>query len=259
MGKDDQKGEAQASGAESFAGQMPGQGYGQQQFMGQQPYFSGAQPQYQFQPQGQFMGQPPLGAFAGGAQGMAGQSYQPLQPGQPEPSGQASQTYGQPMYQPMYQPQGQMGQAPYMGQPQGGYMGQPQYAGQPFQPQQPGFQPQGQFMGGGFVGQQPLGGFSAPDGGEKLHDKNQYGQQSGPDMGQMYGMMQDVIKGDADPGKIMSFLQASGGDFWKGAIVGAAAVLLLTNSAVKDALAGVVGSVFGKKPADETGAAAEEA
>jgi len=87
-----------------------------------------------------------------------------------------------------------------------------------------------------------------------MHDKNQYGQQNGPDMGQMYGMMQDVIKGDADAGKIMSFLQASGGDFWKGALVGAAAVLLLTNSAVKDALAGVVGSVFGQQATDATGA-----
>ncbi len=70
----------------------------------------------------------------------------------------------------------------------------------------------------------------------------------------MYGMMQDVIKGDADASKIMSFLQASGGDFWKGALVGAAAVLLLTNGAVKDALAGVMGSMFGQQGADETGA-----
>ena len=79
----------------------------------------------------------------------------------------------------------------------------------------------------------------------------------------MYGMVQDVLKGDADAGKLMSFLQASGGDFWKGALVGAAAVLLLTNGAVKDALAGVMGSMFGQQAADETGAqaapAAEEA
>ncbi len=244
MGKDEQKGEAQAAGSDSFAGQMGGQMNGQQQFMGQQPYFTGAQPQYQFQPQGQFMGQPPLGAFAG--QGMAGQPGQMGQAvqgyGQPQFQPQAGAFMGQPQFQPQFQPQGQMGQAPYMG-------GQPQ-----FQPQYVGYQPQGQFMG------QPQGGYAEHDDHDKQHDKNQHGQQNGPDMGQMYGMMQDVIKGDADPGKIMSFLQASGGDFWKGAIVGAAAVLLLTNSAVKDALAGVVGSMFGQKPADEAGAeAAEEA
>ncbi|MHC1752720.1 hypothetical protein [Humidesulfovibrio sp.] len=257
MGKDEQKGEAQAAGSEGFAGQAGGQGYGQQQFIGQQPYFTGAQLQYQFQPQGPFMCQPPLGAFAGGAQGMAGQ------PGQ---MGQATQGYGQPQFQPQFQPQGQMGQSPYLGQgqpqyagfqpqgqAQGGFMGQPHYAG---------FQPQGLFLGQQqFQGQmgQPQGGYAGHDDHDKQHDKNLYGQQNGPDMGQMYGMMQDVIKGDADPGKIMSFLQASGGDFWKGAIVGAAAVLLLTNSAVKDALAGVVGSVFGQEPTDETGAPAEEA
>lgn len=245
MSKDEQKGDAQAAGGEGFAGQTGGQGYGQQQFMGQQPLaFPGAQPQYQFQPQGQFMGQPPLGAFAGGAQGMAEQ---------PNPMGQAGQAYGQQQFQytgqPQFQPQFQ---------PQGQFMGQPQYAGQP----------QGQYMGGGFTGQQPQGGYmgqamgqgvaTAPDGAERLHDKNQFGQQNGPDMGQMYGMMQDVMKGEADPGKIMSFLQASGGDFWKGAIVGAAVVLLLTNSAVKDALAGVAGSLFGSRNADEASAAAAE-
>ncbi len=181
---------------------------------------------------------------------------------------QAPQGYGQPQYQPQYGAIGQQPQQP-MQQPAQGFMGQPQYGapmggfmGQPqYQPQFAGSQPQGQFMGqqGGAMGQSSgASGHDAKSAEDRLHDKNQFGQQNGPDMGQMYGMVQDVLKGDADPGRIMSFLQASGGDFWKGAIAGAAAVLVVTNGAVKDALAGVVGSMFGQKAADETGAAAPE-
>lgn len=89
------------------------------------------------------------------------------------------------------------------------------------------------------------------------HDGHGYGPQ-GPDMGQMYGMMQDVMQGKGDPGKLLGLFQSPGGEFWKGAIVGAAAVMLFNSSAVKDTLAGVFGAMGGKKDDGGCGAAGEE-
>jgi hypothetical protein len=64
-------------------------------------------------------------------------------------------------------------------------------------------------------------------------------------MGEVYGMVNDVMNGEAEPAKLLGFLSSAGGDFWKGALVGAAAVFLLNNDAVKGAVAGAFGSVFG--------------
>ena len=73
-----------------------------------------------------------------------------------------------------------------------------------------------------------------PEGAQPKLDQNKFGQ--------MYGMIDDVMNGNVDPAKIFGFLESSGGDFWKGAIVGAAAVFLVNNDAVKGAVASMFGS-----------------
>lgn len=126
--------------------------------------------------------------------------------------------------------------------------GQPQ--GQPYN--QPGGQPYGQ-PGMGGPGMPPPHGPYGPFGpyGPEAHahhahhSHNGYGPQ-GPDMGQMYGMMNDVMQGKGDPGKLLGLFQAPGGEFWKGALVGAAAVLLLNSGSVKETLAGVFGAMTGQ-------------
>ncbi|XPV75059.1 MAG: hypothetical protein ACNI27_10490 [Desulfovibrio sp.] len=65
-------------------------------------------------------------------------------------------------------------------------------------------------------------------------------------LGEMFTMVDDVMNGEADASKIMSFLQNSEGDFLKGAIVGAAAMFLLNTPVVKESLAGVLGAAFGQ-------------
>lgn len=77
------------------------------------------------------------------------------------------------------------------------------------------------------------------------HNHNGYGPQ-GPDMGAMYGMMNDVMQGKGDPGKLLGLFQAPGGEFWKGALVGAAAMLLLNSGGIKETLAGVFGAMTGQ-------------
>lgn len=96
----------------------------------------------------------------------------------------------------------------------------------------------------GQAGQQAQGqaaqqgqGQNRPEGAERKYEENRFGD--------AYGMLSDVMNGQADPGKILGFLQSPGGDFWKGALVGAAAVFLINNDAVKGALAGAFGGLFG--------------
>jgi len=81
-----------------------------------------------------------------------------------------------------------------------------------------------------------------PEGAESKFDQKK--------LGEMYGMVNDVVNGEADPAKLLGLLAGTGGDFWKGALVGAAAVFLLNNDAVKGAVAGTFGSFFGNE--DET-------
>ncbi len=64
-------------------------------------------------------------------------------------------------------------------------------------------------------------------------------------IGQMYGVVNDIMNGEPDPSKIMSLFQDTDGDFWKGAIVGAAAGFLASNETVRNAVAGAFGSMFG--------------
>jgi hypothetical protein len=82
-----------------------------------------------------------------------------------------------------------------------------------------------------------------PEGAEPKFDQNR--------LGEVYGMVNDVMNGEAEPAKLLGFLSSAGGDFWKGALVGAAAVFLLNNDAVKGAVAGVFGSVIGGKDQED--------
>ncbi|WP_320170484.1 hypothetical protein [Maridesulfovibrio sp.] len=81
-------------------------------------------------------------------------------------------------------------------------------------------------------------GQAMPEGTQPKFDQNK--------LGQMYGVMTDVMNGEADPAKIMSLLQDSGADFWKGAVVGAVGALLIGNATVRGAVAGAFGSMFGE-------------
>ncbi len=72
-------------------------------------------------------------------------------------------------------------------------------------------------------------------------------------LGKMYSTVSDVMNGEADPSSLIGLFAENSGDFWKGALVGAAAAVLLNNDAVKGALGGLVGSVgamFGDKDPD---------
>lgn len=174
---------------------------------------------------------------------------QPGQPGGPENAWQGQQPGHQAGPQPgvMYQfvpgagfvpvncQPGQWGCPPY------GYMGGPQQA-----PPGYGYGPQpGQTGQYGQPGQ-----YGAHHGGHEAHESHHgygpYGPQ-GPDMSQMYGMVGDVMKGKGDPGKLLGMLQAPGGEFWKGALVGAAAVMVFNTGAVKDALGGLFSAMGGQQ------------
>ena len=108
-----------------------------------------------------------------------------------------------------------------------------------------------QAMGAQAMGQQGAADASAqtgmfgqqmPEGANPKFDQNK--------LGKIYGTVNDVMNGDADPTSLFGLFAENGGDFWKGALVGAAAVALLNNDAVKGALSGVAGSVgamFGDK------------
>lgn len=196
--------------------------------------------------------------------GEAPQYGQPGQPGGPENGWQSQgqqpgqQAGPQPgvMYQfvpgagfmPVNCQPGQWGCPPY------GYMGgHLGFGPQPhFQQAPPGYGPQAN----PYV--PPYGQPYGPDGHEahEAHHSHYgpYGPQ-GPDMGQMYGMVGDVMNGKGDPGKLLGMLQAPGGEFWKGALVGAAAVLLFNSGAVKDALGGLFGAMGGQQ--EGAGCAAE--
>lgn len=81
-------------------------------------------------------------------------------------------------------------------------------------------------------------GQGTPEGVQPKFDQNKFGQ--------MYGVVSDVMDGKADPSKLLGLFADTGGEFWKGALVGAAAVVLLTNDTVKGAVGGMIGSLFGE-------------
>lgn len=89
----------------------------------------------------------------------------------------------------------------------------------------------------GKKGGHDAGGPPAPEGFDPKHLERRYGQ--------LIELCGDLMRGKADPSKIMSFLGASGDHFWKGAIVGAGLTFLLTNDTVKSAVTDSLGSLFG--------------
>ncbi len=166
---------------------------------------------------------------------------------QPQPGGgmYAQGVYGQP------QPGGGMYTQGVFGQPQpgGGMYAQGVY-GQP----QPGG---GMYVQGVYGQPQMFGSLNAQN------QQSSYSQQTGPsgDMnrfGQYLGVINDVASGRTpELPEIAQMVQQAPGDFWKGAIVGAVAGLLLTSESVRGGLGSVMGAVFSGFGGGEKDAEAE--
>ncbi|MEY6433938.1 hypothetical protein ABC977_16155 [Thioalkalicoccus limnaeus] len=108
-----------------------------------------------------------------------------------------------------------VGPAPWPAPPQGGYPYHPPYPypyHYPYGPYPPG-PAQGYYYGGG-TGPGP-----------------QAGQTAG-----MGGLVDELANGGSGLSSLSKMLNLDDGEFWKGALVGAAAVLLLTNESVQSAL-----------------------
>ncbi len=58
------------------------------------------------------------------------------------------------------------------------------------------------------------------------------------------GLMNDMANGNADPAQMMSVLGQMDSRFWKGAIMGMLAALVLNNESVKNAIMGTFSGVF---------------
>ena len=67
----------------------------------------------------------------------------------------------------------------------------------------------------------------------------------GSQFGQMFGVVNDIMNGKADPSTLAGLLDTSDPRFWKGMLMGAALTFLLTNASVKDSVSGLVGGLFG--------------
>lgn len=172
-----------------------------------------------FHPHGDYAGSPPYGsACAGPDQGVfnSGTSYQPYQtPGGPYTyaSGpQGNPPTGHPY--PQYGPQSAGPHAPHMGYQQG----QPYY-------QAPGQRPHICDHGPAY---------------SQGHHKPETHQ-----CGEFMGLVNDLANGNADPSRVMSFLGSLDTQFWKGAIVGVSATLLLTNETVKNAIVNTLSGILG--------------
>jgi len=202
-------------------GPHPGMPYGFQPGYGPQPGMT-------FGPQGP---QPAYGPQTGMPYG--------FQPGYgPQPG----MTYGPQGPQPAYGPQPGMaaGPAPQAehdgcGEKKGASGGPAGFGGFP------GFAGQAGFGAPAFAAMASMPGFGSED---PQHLQNRYGQ--------MLAMCNEIMQGKADPVKIASFLTANGTHFWKGAIVGALATFVLTNSSVKSALGDSFSAIFGRSKAEPT-------
>lgn len=120
--------------------------------------------------------------------------------------------------------------------PQGPYM-----TGAPWAPPHGGPHPGGYYpyAGAGPAWAPPHGGPrpGAAGPGHRKHDAHQYGQ--------FMGIVNDIANGNADASRMMAFLDGLDNQFWKGALIGVAATLLLTNDALKNGIAGSLAGVFG--------------
>lgn len=59
------------------------------------------------------------------------------------------------------------------------------------------------------------------------------------------GLINDVANGNADPSKVMQVLSSLDSQFWKGALIGVGATLLVTNETVKNALVSALSDLAG--------------
>lgn len=80
-----------------------------------------------------------------------------------------------------------------------------------------------------------------------------------PDYAQIIKSVEDFAEGDASVADVVKTLwteTAQDDQFWKGAVVGAAAAVLLTNDTVRGAMGKTFGTLFGKHTADAAAASA---
>lgn len=163
------------------------------------------------------------------------------------------------------------GAPPYQGTPWSGHFPHP---GQPGSYQQPGMQASGSpFQGPGQVfysGANVQGGPGPGPGnghmpGHMPHSHFHPGHQPEPGRsddhgqggmnsqgkgmenryGELYGLINQAANGNADVSGFLRFFQNTSSDFWKGALVGSALTLLVTNDAVKKVLAGSLAGIWG--------------
>jgi hypothetical protein len=80
--------------------------------------------------------------------------------------------------------------------------------------------------------------------GHPKHDAHKYGQ--------FIGLVNDLANGKADPYQVMSYLDNLDTQFWKGALVGLAVTLLLTNNPIKKTIGETFSGIWGSSP-KETG------
>lgn len=71
--------------------------------------------------------------------------------------------------------------------------------------------------------------------------------------GELCGLIQEAANGQPDVGRFLNFFHTVSSDFWKGALVGTALTLLLTNDQVKNFLGAGLAGLMGIM-----GASAEE-
>ncbi len=168
----------------------------------------------------------------------------------PPPQGYGAPLPGREQAQPRY--------ARYAFAPQGP---QPVQGPQAVQGAQPAYAPNGQqygpALGYGYAPQPPYHGYApAPDPGpvqgqyqhhphHQHHPGHEHGKGQEYRYGELYGLIQEAANGNADVAGFLRFFQSSSSDFWKGALVGGAVTLLLTNETVKNAIAGALGGVLG--------------
>ncbi len=84
--------------------------------------------------------------------------------------------------------------------------------------------------------------------------------------GELYGLIQEAANGQPDVGRFLNFFHTVSSDFWKGALVGTALTLLLTNDQVKTLLGrsfaglwGMVGGSAEEREAEEDRKAEQQA
>lgn len=73
----------------------------------------------------------------------------------------------------------------------------------------------------------------------------------GPQFGQMMGLFNDIVSGNANMSQMTGLLGTMDNSFWKGAAVGVGLALLLSNSSVTSAVSGMFSGLTGRGAKDE--------